>query len=63
MLVIVNLGTTETACRLDLTGLQDPSIPAALLGDPESFAYRFEKDGTGVVGCRLAPFEVLTLSF
>lgn len=63
MLVVVNFGTVGTACRLDLRGLDDPCVPEALLGNPESFAYRFAKDGTGIVGCRLAPFEVLVLSF
>ena len=63
MLVVVNFAVSRTTCRLDLDGLGDPCVPEALLGDPKSFAYRFEKDGTGIVGCRLAPFEVLVLSF
>lgn len=63
MLVVINFGTARTICRLDLAGLRDPCVPEVLLGDPESFAYRFEKDGTGILGCRMAPFEVLVLSF
>lgn len=63
MLVVANFGVTETACRLDLKDLDDPWVPETLLGDPESFAYRFQKDGTGIVGCKLDPFEVLVLAF
>lgn len=63
MLVVINFGTQETECRLDLSSLGDPSFPEALLGEAESFAYRFGKNGTGIVGCRLRPFEVLVLSF